>query len=99
MAELCKFDELRIKTDRQLVQTINTELDRGIHNARQALRSADSWAADKESYLRAQTAYVDASRLILLTEIAQDERIRMESRLDHLHGTLEALSAIGCSRA
>jgi hypothetical protein len=96
MAELSKFDELRTKTGRQLVQLINNELDHGGRDAHQALKSADTWAAAEAWYLRAKRAYAEVSLLIpLVAEITADERGRAETRLEHLHGMLEALSAIG----
>jgi hypothetical protein len=96
MAELSKFDELRIKTGEQLVQLINNELDHGIRDARQALKSTDTWAATEACHLRAKRAYAEVSLLIpLVAEITEDERGRAETRLEHLHRMLEALSAIG----
>ena len=96
MSELSKFDELRIKTGEQLVQLINNELDHGIRDARQALKSADTLAATEACHLRAKRAYAEVSLLIpLVAEITEDERSRVETRLEHLQGLLEALSAIG----
>jgi hypothetical protein len=96
MAELSKFDELRIKTGKELVRLINNELDHGIRDARQALKSADTWAAAEDCYLRAKRAYAEVSLLIsLVAEITEDERSRAETRLEYLHEMLEALSAIG----
>ena len=96
MAELSKFDELRIKTGKQLVELINNELDLGIRDARQALKTADTPAAAEKCYLRAKRAYAEVSLLIpLVAEITEDERNRVETRLEHLQGLLEALSAIG----
>jgi hypothetical protein len=96
MAEVSKFDELRMKTGRELVQLINHDLDLGTRDARQALTSADTWAFAEDCYRRAKRAYAEAFRLIPLTaEIAGDERSRVESRLQNLKGMLEALSAIG----
>ena len=46
--EPTKFDKLRIKTEMQLVQLINAELDLGIRDARQALKSADTWAVAED---------------------------------------------------
>jgi hypothetical protein len=94
--DLSKFDQLRIKTEIQLIQLINAELDLGIRDARQALKSADLWAAAEECYRRANRAHAKAARLIpVVAEITDDERSRVESKLDHLLGMLEALSAIG----
>jgi Protein of unknown function (DUF2934) len=91
-----KFDELRLKTENQLVQLINHELDLGIRDARQALKSADTWAVAEACRRRAESTYAKASRLIpLVTEINENERSRVETRLERLQGMLEALSAIG----
>lgn len=96
MAEICKFDELRVKTEGQLVRLINNELERGIRDARQALRSADTWAVAKTCYLRAKRAYAEASRLIpLIVEITEGELCRVESRFEDLKEMLEEFSAIG----
>ena len=93
--EPTKFDKLRIKTEMQLVQLINIELDLGIRDARQALKSADTWPVREECSRRAIRAYSSATRLLpLVVEITEDERGRVESRLHHLQRMLEALSAI-----
>ena len=95
-ADSTKFDELRIKTETELVQIINNELDLGTRDARQALRSPDTWAVAEEYRSRAQRAYAKVVRLIpLVAEIIEGERSRVESRLKQLQGMLEALSAIG----
>jgi hypothetical protein len=94
--EPTKFDQLRIKTETQLVHLINTELDLGTRDARQALNSADTWAVAKGCNRRANRAYAKIVRLIpLVTEITENERSRMESAVEQLQGMLEALSAIG----
>jgi len=94
--ELTKFYKLRIKTEMQLVQLINTELERGTRDARQALKFADTWPVAEDCYRRAKRAYAEASRLVpVVSEITEDETSSMESRLEHLQGMLEALSAIG----
>lgn len=93
--EPTKFDKLRIKTEMQLVQLINIELDRGIQDARQPLKSADTWPVREECNRRAGRAYARATRLLpLVVEITEDERNKVESRLEHLLRMLEALSAI-----
>jgi hypothetical protein len=94
MAELPKFDELRARTDRELAQLINSELDLGVCEARQAL-SADTWALAEGHYVRAQRAYARASRLIpLIDEIPVDQR-GPEKRLEHLREMLDGLSVLG----
>ena len=92
MAELSRFDSLRLRTEEQLIQLINNELDRGIRDARQVLRTAETRAFSEELYNRAQRAYDEVSRLIPLTaEMSQDERIDAESRLENLRRMLESL--------
>ena len=98
--EPTKFDTLRIKTERQLVQLINIELDLGIQEARKALKSADTWPVREECSRRANRAYARSTHLLpLVVEITGDERSRLESRLKHLQRMLEALSAIHCTLA
>jgi Protein of unknown function (DUF2934) len=94
--ELTKFDQLRIKTDKQLVRIITSELDLANRDARQALKSADTWAVAEACCRRANRAYAQVLRLIpLVVEITNDERSRVESKLERLERMLEALSAIG----
>lgn len=93
--EPTKFDKLRIKTDMQLVQLINIELDLGVQDARQALKSADTRPVREECSRRANRAYARATRLLpLVVEMTENERTRVESRLEHLQRMLAALSAI-----
>jgi hypothetical protein len=95
MTDLSKFDELRIKTEEQLLLLINNELDLGVRDARLALRSTDSWAVVAEGYRRAKRAYAEASRWIhLVAEIPEYERGSWEARLKHLREMLEGLSVL-----
>ena len=59
MTGLPKFDELRLKTDKQLLQVVNNALDLGIREARQALKSAENWAFAEAHYLRAKRAHAE----------------------------------------
>jgi hypothetical protein len=94
MAELTKFDELRTKTERELVPLLNNELDLGVREARQAL-SAGTWACAEGHYFRAQRVYARVLRLIpLIDEIPLDQRGPGE-RLEHLREMLEGLSVLG----
>jgi hypothetical protein len=91
MTELSRFDELRSKTQRQLVQLISNELDLGIREARQAL-SADTWASAEDHYLRAQRAYAEASHLIpMVGDVVADQP---EERVVHLREMLDGLSVL-----
>ncbi|HWZ31099.1 MAG TPA: DUF2934 domain-containing protein [Bryobacteraceae bacterium] len=87
MTVFSKFDELQAKTERELIQLINHELDRGIREARQAL-SAESWAFGESHYLRAQRAYAEASRLLPLVEAVANDQ------LEHLREMLEGLAVL-----
>lgn len=94
--EPTRIDQLRFKTEMQLVKIINKELELGIRDAHQGLQSADTWVVVAACKRRANKAYANASRLIhLVYEISESERSGIESRLLHLRGMLNALSAIG----
>src|ERR1700683_1670495 len=90
-----KFDELRLKTDRQLIHLANAELDLAIRNAHQALASAEDWAFAERHFLWAEKSYVQASRLIRLANVGEQEWDRLESRMGFLREMLSALSVIG----
>jgi hypothetical protein len=89
MPAFSQLDELRIKTDRQLVELVSDAIAFGIREALQALRSADSLAFAEGHYLRAKRAHVEASRLIPLAgQITILERSQWEAGLDHLREML-----------
>ena len=54
MAALCRFDQLRIKTDKQLIQVVNDSLTLGIREARHALSAADAGAFVEGHHRRAE---------------------------------------------
>ena len=94
MAELFKYDELRLKTEVQLIQLINSELDRGIRCARQALSSTGTKTVAEEWNQRAIRAYAEAARLIpLAAEIAENELRQLETKLAHLETMLQTLQS------
>jgi hypothetical protein len=95
MAACSQFDRLHSKTERQLLQVVNNALELGVCEARQALRSADTGALAKDHYLRAKSAYAEASRLTPLVEEPENEQGRWEARLEHLREMLEGLSVLG----
>jgi hypothetical protein len=96
MAELSKFHELRTKTQGQLIQLINNELELGVREARQALKSADSWAFAEACYRQAKSAYANASRLVALVgEIPEQDRNQLAAKVAHLREMLEGLSVLG----
>jgi hypothetical protein len=96
MAIRAKFDELRLKTDRQLIQLANSEVDLGIRDIHEALQSAETWASAQSHYQLAERAYSQAARFVRLTsDIGKDELRGVESRLEHLREVLEGLSVLG----
>jgi hypothetical protein len=92
MAALSRFDELRMKTDKQLIQLVHVALNLGICEARHALKFADTWALAEDRYVRTRKLFADAARLIPLTgEIPEEDRNRLETKLAHLREMLEGL--------
>ena len=91
-----KFEELRTKTDQQLIRIIDRDLDLGIRAARQALNSADRWTVSAEqSRSRAERGRDEVSSLLpLMHEVAGEELDRWEARLLQLGDLLKALGAI-----
>jgi hypothetical protein len=93
-----KFDELRLKTDRQLVRLADAEINLGIRDAHEALESAENWASAERHYRLAQRAYAQANRLIRLANDSSEAGLnRVESRLEYLREVLEGLSVLGAS--
>jgi len=90
-----KFEELRTKTDQQLIRIIDSDLELGIRAARQALNSAHRWTATAEqSRSRAERVRDEVSRLLpLMYEVAADELDRWKARLVQLGDLLKALAA------
>lgn len=95
MTALTKFDELRLKTDKQLASLISSYLDQGICQAHTALKAAGLKSA-RDQYFQARCAYGRVARLMpLVSEIREDHRRSIQTRLDRLRGMLDALSSIG----
>jgi len=100
MPEVCRFDELRSKTDRQLFRLIGDALALGIREARQALTFADTWVFAEGHYLRAKGARDEASRLMRFAgEVPGEERRRCEGGLRQLREMLEGLSVLSSAPA
>ena len=94
MTARCKYDELRLKTDQQLIKLANAQLDLGIGEAHEAVESAENWAAARGHYILANRALAQAARLVCL--IGGDE---LETRLAHLREVLKGLSVLSASGA
>src|SRR5579872_1811269 len=101
----CKFDELSLKTDRQLIQLMYRQIDIGICAAQQALKSADDLVCADACRQTARRAYAEAARLMaflgktFLGKIGCEERSGVESKLERLRQMFEPLSAIGSTPA
>ena len=97
MNGISKFDQLRIKTDRELLQLLTNELDHGLTVACEALMSIDGGVSVEESYAKAKRAYTEASRwLCLIREITARERAKLELNLSRLRAILKGLAVL-CS--
>jgi hypothetical protein len=100
MAKLCRFDELRIKTDRELLQVVHHALSLGLREARHALQTSDSWTEAEGHCRRAKRAYTEAARLIHLAgAVSEQERNQLATRLKHLWEMLEAISDLDLTPA
>jgi len=88
MPNQIKLDELRARTDRDLLLVIERELDRGI-----ALASV---AATKGSPLhtQAEQTYRRAISLLLKAEKSQRERVQFEARLKEFRLLLDDAPAV-----
>ncbi len=88
---MTKYDELRSKTERQLHELIERELETGMREAQQALHCED-WEVGKSHYLRAQRAHITASRMILLVDAAAAaEKDRWITKLRYLREMIDGL--------
>ena len=98
MTGLPKYDQLRLKTDIQLIRLIQHELDLGTRHARLALIAAGGQAPVAEHHDRAKSAYANALRLIGLAGVIQDEQNRQwEGKLQQLREMLDGLSVLESS--
>ena len=93
-----KYDELRFKTDLQLLRLAHAQLDLGIDDAREALQSAENLPSARCHYRLAEAAHSEAARLIRLTgstgDFGQNERMSADARLTHLREMLDGLSVL-----
>ncbi len=95
MGELCKFDELRLKTDNELLKLLNHQVELGIAAARESLKGVEDFSARGQSYVKARRAHTDVSRLFALAyEGPVAERVRLQLRLHRLSQMLEALQSL-----
>jgi hypothetical protein len=98
--EVIRYDELRSKTDRQLVRLVSEAVALGLREASYALTFADTWIFAEGPYRSAKRAYAEASRMLLLTgEITKQERRGCEGSLRQLQEMIDGLSVLSSARA
>ena len=87
--ELSKLAELRAKTDQELVNIIDGELERGLRTAfmTEAAKKASDFDSAQPPHIRAEAAYAEALKLLPMVD-DHSERRRLEKKLRQL---LEAL--------
>ena len=95
MHEIPKFDQLRIKTDKELLYLVRKDLDLGLNTACRALMLADGGISVSESYAKTKRSYAKASRWLgLIDEITAQERAELELNLNRLAAILKGLAVL-----
>jgi len=85
-----KLAELRARTDRQLIQIINNQLERGLHLALLAAETESDYHFGVTELHDAEAEKVCAYALSLLTRVDDtNERRRLETKLLRLRGALD----------
>ena len=91
MEAICKFDELRRKTDRELVHLLKRNLEVGFVACASIALSADHPAAGA-GYARARRAALDGLLVLhMLRETGPGERARLETQLRCLERIVKRL--------
>jgi chorismate mutase len=89
MSELSKLGELRLKTDRELVQLIRNRLEVALGLVRKALHSVGN-PASEQYHLSAEREHTKAAYLLhLVYNMAEGERRILEAKLAHLRKMLD----------
>ena len=92
--EILKLEELRAKTDRELLRLMHRELERATTLAN--LASGKGSALD----LRAEEIYAEVNRLLPgIARLSREQREKVENRLKELRRQLDSLPAAKTSRA
>src|SRR5690242_8753860 len=86
--ELSKLAELRAKTDQELVEVIDNELERGLSFA-----VMTEGAKPVPPQIRAKTAYAEAMKLLPVVD-DRSERRRLEKKLRQLREALDRPSML-----
>ena len=89
ISNVSKLAELRAKTDRQLIQIINNELERGLHLALLAAETKSAYHFGVTELHDAEAEKACASALTLVSRVDNtNERQRLESKLLRLRAAL-----------
>ena len=93
--ELSKLAELRAKTDQELVNIIDGELERGLRTAfmTEAAKKASDFDSVQPPHIRAETAYAEALKLLPMVD-DHSERRRLEMKLRQLREALDRPSTL-----
>jgi hypothetical protein len=90
----CKYDELRLKTDTELIQVIVGQLNLALSSVYQAVDSLDRLGFPGTFYFQAERACADAGRLIPLIYDNPVERTKMAARAENLWKILDWIADI-----
>ena len=93
---LRKYDELRLKTDMELIQLIDRELNLALSSMFQAVDLLDRLGFPGRFYFQAERASADACRLIPMIYDNPAEQGRLAARAEHLWKILERIADIDC---
>jgi hypothetical protein len=91
---MCKYDELRLKTDGELIQVIERELNLALSSVYQAVDSLDRLGFPGRFYFQAERACADVCRLIPMIYDNAVERARLAARAEHLWKILDQIADI-----
>jgi hypothetical protein len=92
-----KLDELRRKTNRQLVSLISNKLDRGLTFARvlEGDEGRENWSSTEHFRVHAEQALTEASAWMqMLAGGTQLDRRRLEFKLAELRGALDRVAKL-----
>jgi hypothetical protein len=95
----CKYDELRLKTDTELIQVIDSELSLALSYVFQAVDSLDRLGFPGRLNVQAERACADVWRLIPVVYGNSVERARLADRAEHLRKILDRIGDIDSSQS
>ena len=90
ISNVSKLAELRARTDRQLIQIINSELERGLQLALQAAETKSAYQFGVTELHDAEAEKACAYALSLVSKVDDtNERLRLETKLLRLRAALD----------